>query len=900
MHLLFTNTGVQILCIPLSSSRRFATAEIGYGWQYCRLKSPAGAKGAGDVPFVQWQIVQAQTTRLFLAVDTSLGDPAQGHVCAPEALAGDHRVALEGLLDLTGEPLHHVPSIDLCFRAATAATGDVVPVDLVVDFGNSRTGALLLEASTDATAPAKMMPFELLDRFRLDAWDDDGRPSANPSAQWFSSKTRWCNAPYRTPQPLVHTEEVRQTVRSLWGRKTVLRKRQRQEDSDLFEDLSLARVGREADDLGQHISLQGDLRLGLSSPKRYLWADDDRWLEGAFWHMADPYDRCRSGMFASKLAGRLLAYLDDGASTEETTAATPATSTEEGVVAPAKPRYAPRTLMTAALYELLCQAYCFVNSPRYRDRAGDAARSREIRSLSLSYPSGMLQEERLQWRRQAKRAIRIFRRTLGKRQLHEPALHFGIDEAGAVHLAYLWSEWQLLGRDPQLWFTLLGRRPQVPEEPPDGSSAGRMSAPTADEVRIACIDIGGGTSNLMIAGYRCQSGIDDTVRGRVLHRDGASTAGDHLVKRLLERIIVPAFTTAVGLEPADALLLFGPEVPHNRGFRARRIEWMNRLFLPLAEAYLRRSADVQDATALSHTNPDLVDPVVLESLGAVCNQLRGVGYYNLRQELRLPHDDRLFEAVVHEVFDELIFDFCERITAYDVDMVLLAGRPTKLQPLRDILTRYLPLPESRIIAMHQHYAGNWYPYQDADGGSPGRIADPKSTVVVGAAIQFLADNGRLPQFRFHSDDLEYEVSYHWGVMVDSHRQIRPERILFRPVGDATERGRDVVEFRTGSQRLLIGRIGGGDPRAQAAPVYLLTLETGGRVGPSDVAVRLRRVRAARDAEEHLELDSLTGTVAGEPAVLEQNVFFRWHTLADERFFLDTGGLDRIDWEAQTC
>jgi hypothetical protein len=576
--------------------------------------------------------------------------------------------------------------------------------------------------------------------------------------------------------------------------------------------------------------------------------------------------------------------------------------------------------MAAALYELLCQAYCFVNSPRYRDRAGDATRAREIRSLSLSYPSGMIDEERREWRRQAERAVRSFSRTLGKRQSRPPVAHFGIDEAGAVHLAYLWSEWGLLGRDPQLWFELMGRSAAADGagsdgarlDDPRGESARKDGAPregrrgegnasgaaASGEVRIACIDIGGGTSNLMIAAYHRKPGIDDSVRGRVLHRDSAATAGDHLVKRLLERIVVPALSGAMGLEAADALLLFGPEVPQNRGLRARRIEWMNRLLLPLAEAYLRRAADPQDAPTLSHTNPDLVDPAALESLGAACHELRGVGYYNVRQELRLAHDERRFGEVVREVFDELLYDFCDRITALDVDVVLLAGRPTKLRALRDILGGYLALPESRIVSMHRHYAGNWYPYQELDGGAPGRIADPKSTVVVGAAIQFLASNGRLPQFRFHSDGPQHDVSYHWGVMVDTHRRIRDERILFRPADDAT--GRDTIEFRTSSLRLLIGRIGGGDPRGQASPVYLLTLETDGRVGPSEVDVRLRRIRATREAEEHLVLDSVSGAVAGEPAITDENVFFRWHTLADERFFLDTGGLDRIEWEEATC
>jgi len=35
-------------------------------------------------------------------------------------------------------------------------------------------------------------------------------------------------------------------------------------------------------------------------------------------------------------------------------------------------------------------------------------------------------------------------------------------------------------------------------------------------------------------------------------------------------------------------------------------------------------------------------------------------------------------------------------------------------------------------------------------------------------------------------------------------------------------------------------------------------------------------------------------VAGEDAVLGDNVRFMWRTLADERYYLDTGGLDNIE------
>jgi hypothetical protein len=609
--------------------------------------------------------------------------------------------------------------------------------------------------------------------------------------------------------------------------------------------------------------------------------------------MADPYDRAQSGAFTAKLAGEMLAYFEHQDELLDTGAAVPVVN--DMAIAAAKPRYAPRTLMTAALYELLCQAYCFVNSMRYRCRAGEVNRAREIRSLSLSFPSGMCQAERDRWRRQADLAIRIFQNTLGKHQTQSVSLHFGIDEASAVHLTYLWSELQLLGQNPELWFSLLGRQSPA-------------SAAEKRQVRIACIDIGGGTSNLMIASYEFQSGVEDAVQGSVVHRDSVTIAGDELIKRLLETIIVPALANSVGLEKADTLLLFGPEVPQNRGFRSQRVEWMSRLLLPLAETYLRRSEEGDSQTPISHTDPAIVDPAVLESLGAVCNQLRGVGYYNLRQDLRLVFDAARFRRAVSDVFDELLQDYCQRIAAHEADIVLLAGQPTKLAAVQEIVRHNLPLADSRIIPMHQYYAGNWYPYQSADGRAPGKIVDPKSAVVVGAAVHFLARHGWLPQFRYQMNDSTSATSYYWGAMTDGSALLRHERLLFQPVQD--HRGgplasppagnSDTIDIRLTSQRMLIGRTPSNNRRAQATPIYEIKLDTQGRVGPIDVLIRLRRVRATRDSEETLVIESATGDLAGETPALGHNVLLQWRTLADEQFFLDTGGLDYLELESASC
>ncbi|NQT36221.1 MAG: virulence factor SrfB [Planctomycetes bacterium] len=932
MHVLFANTGVQVVCIPLRGGARFSTAQIGYGWQRCQCGS--GQEEDDNVtgyPYIQWQIIQSGSTRLFLAVDTTCGDPDVGFFCDAGNLTKDFHVRLDGLLDLQRKVLKGVGSIEVCIRPATASAGDAKPVHMVIDFGNSRTGALLLELLGEMAQTPQMMPFELANRYHLDAWDETGEHIDTPSARWFSSKTYWCNTPYRPAirqkkieYRTVEQPEDAEAKKGWFARKNKKPRQLKVEvmvNPPLFDDLSMVRMGSEADDIAQVIRTEGDIRIGVSSPKRYLWADDSTWLQGANWHMADPGDREGTNEYAATLKGPFLKYVHE----DDRDFLVGEDEPREGEFAtdtPLMPRHAPRSMMTAALYELLCQAYAYCNSITYRNATGDAGRARELRTLTLTFPSGMIEPERERFRRQAQKAINIFSRTLGKTQSGKPDLTLSIDEASAVHLTYIWSELKMLGQNPRLWFSMLHqdrgepKKKEAPAEEPEVAApaarrrAGRAGLrrpgatkrrgatdpeeqlDDANEVRIACIDIGGGSTDLMIAKYNFISKVDDSILGEILHQDGINLAGDQLVKRLLETLILPSFADALGLEDEDIRFLFGPEVPRNREFRAQRINWINRLFVPLAQTYLSNAVDEVEGEPISHLDPKIVDPAVLESLENVFTKLHGPGYYTVQQELDLVYDKAEFEGVVHDVFDDLIYDFCERIDSYDVDVVLLAGQPSKLSYIQQLVRMYLPLSPTRIIPMFNHYAGNWYPYQDPRGHNPGVIVDPKSAVVVGAAIDFLARYGKLRQFKFEMKPRTRKNTYHWGVMTDATSGISQQKVLFSAAEeDARE---EITEFATSSERVLIGRKLSGNEDAQASPVYLLKMDPGDRYGKTEVKIKIKRKPATPDHEEHLEIDSVEGVVAGEPAILGENVHFNWRTLADERYYLDTGGLDNIE------
>ncbi|MGD0901039.1 MAG: virulence factor SrfB, partial [Thermoguttaceae bacterium] len=434
MHILFANTGVQIVCVPLRGGSRYQTNQIGYGWQRCQTAGGGPNEPPRSYAYLQWQVIQSGASRMFLAVDTSCGDPEVGYFCSPNSLTKDFIIQLEGILDLEGKPLRGMPPVELCIRPAAAVSGDAKHVHMVVDFGNSRTGALVLEMAGEISQTPQMLPFELVNRYHLDAWNEEGEHVSLPAARWFSSKTHWCNTPYLPPMPQKKIEYHSvgdEEGKGGWfgrGRRARQAKVEVVLTPPLFDDLSMVRMGREADDVVQVMRAEGDIRTGVSSPKRYLWADDASWLEGANWHMADPADRCKTGVYASPLRGPFLRYvheddrdflLQEGDPKED----------EYATDTPLKPRHAPRILMTAALYEMLCQAYTYVNSLAYRAASGEAGRAREIRSLTLSYPSGMIQDEQRRFAAQAQKAVNIFSATLGKNQRCKPELSLGIDEA---------------------------------------------------------------------------------------------------------------------------------------------------------------------------------------------------------------------------------------------------------------------------------------------------------------------------------------------------------------------------------------------------------------------------------------------------------------------------------------
>ena len=284
----------------------------------------------------------------------------------------------------------------------------------------------------------------------------------------------------------------------------------------------------------------------------------------------------------------------------------------------------------------------------------------------------------------------------------------------------------------------------------------------------------------MIAKYNFESKIDDSIRGQVLHQDGISLGGDQLVKRLLETIIVPAFAEALGLEEEDVQLLFGPEVPRNREIRAQRVNWINRLFVPLAQAYLNNAVRRRHRRAhLPHRSRDRRSRRSSNRCRRSSTSSAGRATTTPSRSWTWSSTRRQFEGVVHDVFDELLFDYCQRIVDHEADVVLLAGLPSKLglhpaagadvRAAVALADRAHAQPLRRQLVSLPGREGP-QPGRDRRSQEPGgrrrgdRVHGPPRHV---AAVQ-VRDEGHRPS----------ENTYYWGVMTDATSGIRNERILF--------------------------------------------------------------------------------------------------------------------------
>lgn len=496
---------------------------------------------------------------------------------------------------------------------------------------------------------------------------------------------------------------------------------------DGFVIPSVTRLGREA--LDRALETPHRYACSMSSPKRYLW---DGAPSEQRWHFAVPI-----GGEHRPVHGPLLKYVVEEKGGLELRG--------DGPTAPADPRYAPRTMMLFALAEIVSQAICQVASPAYRRFQGKEGNPRVLRHIVMTYPSGMREEEKAAYETLVRNACLLVGHVFhipGERRANadgrEPYLF--IDEALAAQMVFLYQEVsQTFGGSMEDFARVYGAE--------DGT------------VRIASVDIGGGTCDVMIAEYTDRlAGAGTSLHIKELFQDGVSVAGDEVCRALVENVVFPQIVQQVEHAARIKLVhLFGEgDGGHGASWRSLKAKLVPYFWLPLARAFwavaegFQIPGHVPDRT---YSVDDLArifeggtwSPAVLAEADRFLEPLVP-GFPGLRN-LFFRFERAEVEDAIESVLREPLRRYADIVAQFDADVLVLAGRTSSLSCVRDIFLSEMPVAPPRIKSMTRYRVGDWYPSKWRESG---QIADAKSTVVGGATILHLASRNLLSGFLLES------------------------------------------------------------------------------------------------------------------------------------------------------
>lgn len=650
-----------------------------------------------------------------------------------------------------------------------------IPVDMVLDVGNSRTCGILIEDHPQQGHGLK-------NRYEL-GLRDLTRPQ-HVCVEPFESRIEFAQVVLGKEQHACQS-----------GR------------SDAFVWPTIARIGPEAARLANNRrGTEGS--TGLSSPKRYLW-NEERYVPG--WRFNVSVSRAEIEPHATGAPfSNLVNELGDALYSVDPDEQMPVFM----------PHYSRSALMTFMLSEILTQALVQINSPAQRLKQGDPEKARHLRTIILTVPPSMPKPERDIFAKRMEQAMALVWKALGWHDADLgmdpdgrdeawppfPTLHMQWDEASCAQVVYLFSESQEhFGGRPEDFFRALRRK---------------REGDTQKRITVASIDIGGGTSDLVVTDYGLDegSGANVYIRPEQRFRDGFKNAGDDLVLEVVQKLVVPAIEDALrtaGVNDPGPLLsrLIGSESMsvHDMALRQQlalqilypmglRILKDYEQYIPIRRAdvitrslgeWLEGREPPSDAVKAYFANGVRreagadAEPFNLLSV-PVTIDLNGLHWYFLSDQLELCKTIQALSEIVY---------------LYNCDVLLLSGRPSRLPGVQALFRMLLPLPPDRIIALHGYRTGTWYPFH-----KDGRIDDPKSTAAVGAMICKVGGERKIPNFNFLSNAFTaYSTVRNIGLM-DQNMIIKDEDVYYHDVRlDAPDyvlpdtpfemRGRMVLGFR---------------------------------------------------------------------------------------------------------
>jgi hypothetical protein len=632
-----------------------------------------------------------------------------------------------------------------------------VPVDLVLDIGNSRTCGVLFENGDFTTS-------EML---RL-------RDMTHPERDY--------DKPF----------DMRVVFRMAdFGNDMVL------DDSNLFQWKSFVRVGEEAKSLLYRTN--GDAGLaqrttGYSSPKRYLW--DDKPF-GGNWENLIVVDDAYNVQAAQRIYISGLSTLFDTNGEY-----IPRAEKKAGYsIANADTKnFSRSSLMTMALIEIMQQAMAQINSVSFRNKHGNEDLRRVLRNIILTSPTAMPRAEQIRLRECAEDAYDALRRNikdLGNVNIYPSSASlrnvgptatgpkmWSYDEASCCQLVYLYAEIaERYKGEIQKFFELKGH--VRPEDKTDGYEGNSLT--------IGSIDIGAGTTDVMVCSYRRTGNGGNMITPRPLYWDSFYLAGDDILHNMVQNLVIegphhgnpnmgnisgalvarlmnmtneqlralpclhgnPVYQNAVDniilcLNPQSResqIRAFASNLLHDffdedhammtAEARRNRLDFNTQVSVPLMQFFLEELRQ-KHATRCFKFNDIFSTNVPADYLLDYFEHHFGFRF----EELEWRFNPEEVANMVKSTMEPLLKQMAILLYVEKCDVIVLAGRPTSLDAITELFIKYIPISPDRLVRLNEYRVGSFFPTANGQG----YFYDHKSIVAVGAMIGFLGQQGAFPNF----------------------------------------------------------------------------------------------------------------------------------------------------------
>lgn len=589
----------------------------------------------------------------------------------------------------------------------------VKDIDMIIDVGNSRTTALLVEDNMNFN---QVRPLELIDYTDIIMHNENGMPQLKVYKDPFDMHLAFRKAQF--------------------GNIGI-------KDSLQFVYPSLVRLGIEANNLARKAA---DYELGrqsystYSSPKRYLWDDKKQKYDWEFVRLPNE-SQDDSVLILQGITSQLNA---DGSINAENNG---------GVLK----RYPRRSLMTFAFLEMFVQARFQINSHAYREFRGETDSPRRIRRVIVTCPTAMSKIEREALINSAKDAallLKNFSENKGPQsnnslnidvtivpKLQKTSDKWYYDEATCAQLVYMYAEMsQRYNCHCEEFFHLYGRK---------------REDDLNNSLIVGSLDIGAGTSDLMICKYDYKNKDIVKLVPSPLFYDSYYYAGDDMLKMLILNLIIQGehsmlckYLRNISSEEYHKKIysFFGPD--HNeQSFTDRllRRDFNLQVSVPLISYFLellskgtkRCAVRYEDVFSLNQPSP-----IVLESFK------RHFGFDF--EQIEWIFDPDNVSVLIERAFEPLLKKIAAIMYAYSCDIIVLSGRPTSLPPIEKIFLKYYPVSPNRLVLLNKYHIGTWYPFNDGLG----YMTSPKTVVSVGAMIgHYSTDLANLKNFSIDTTEL---------------------------------------------------------------------------------------------------------------------------------------------------